>query len=308
MQPRDSEDLEALVRVKKLDAAMLGRPQADALQEHPGAGRNGRRSGFVFGMRFFTPQFPYNDVRFRRAVSIALDRRAMIDRFFDGSGGDESVGELADDALVPPQQELVTLPGYRTGAAGRGQDIAEARALLAAFASQSTVPADNALFVIDEAEAAVGIGSLMRDQLKATLDLNVSVYAISIQEFVKRLFRGRRRGRLARTPGTSTSTTGSTPTSTARGRRTAWRSETRTLTPVSAQRTAFDASARQALGYEIQRKLMGLDVAVNFVSERVSVLSWPYVHNFPVDVTDGYQHRFADTSIDVTHPSFRGRP
>jgi hypothetical protein len=53
--------------------------------------------------------------------------------------------------------------------------------------------------------------------------------------------------------------------------------------------------------------LLNLNVGVNFVSERVVALAHPYVRNFPLDVSDGYQHRFADCWIDQNDPSFRGR-
>jgi hypothetical protein len=46
---------------------------------------------------------------------------------------------------------------------------------------------------------------------------------------------------------------------------------------------------------------------VNLFSERVVALSWPYVKGFPLDTADGYQHRFADSWIDTSDETFRGR-
>lgn len=310
VQPRGAQDLEAQVRVKKLDAAMLGRRQADALRSSiPELVETTSGAATFFGMRFFTPQVPYNDQRFRRAVSIALDRRAMIERFFDGSGEMSPWISWPMTQWTLPQSELVTLPGYREGSGGREQDVAEARALLAAFASGGTVPADNALFVIDEAEAAVGIGSMMRDQLKAALDLNVTVYPITISEFVSRLFQGE-------APWAAGPDTGSIdlddwlyPYFHSGGVKNSMAVRDAELDAlIDSQRTAFEPEARRAIGHDVQRRLMSFDAAVNFVSERVVVLRWPYVNAFPVDATDGYQHRFADTTIDTTHVSFRGRP
>ncbi|MGE0570014.1 MAG: ABC transporter substrate-binding protein [Dehalococcoidia bacterium] len=310
VQPRDSQDLEAQVRVKKLDAAMLGRRQADALRTSiPELVETTGGASAFFGMRFFTPQVPYNDPRFRRAVSIALDRQAMIDRFFDGSGQMSPWVSWPMSGWTLPQSELTTLPGYRAGAGGREQDVAEARALMAAFASQGTVPADNALFVINEAEAAVGIGSLMRDQLKAALDLNVTVYPITISELVSRLFQGE-------APWAAGPDTGSIdlddwlyPYFHSSGLKNSMAVRDPELDAlIESQRTTFETEARRAIGHDVQRRLMGLDAAVNFVSERLVVLTWPYVQSFPIDASDGYQHRFAETSIDATHASFRGRP
>ncbi|MCA9829610.1 MAG: ABC transporter substrate-binding protein [Dehalococcoidia bacterium] len=310
VQPRDSQDLEAQVRVKKLDAALLGRPQADALRASiPELVETTAGSASFFGMRFFTPQVPYNDPRFRRAVSIALDRRGMIDQFFAGSGEMSPWVSWPMTRWTLPQSELMSLAGYRAGPGGREQDVAEARALLAAFASDSTVPADNALFVIDEAEAAVGMGSLMRDQLKAVLDLNVTVYPITISELVTRLFQGE-------APWAAGPDTGSIdlddwlfPYFHSSGVKNSMAVRDAELDAlIESQRIAFDADARRAIGHDVQRRLMAMDAAVNFVSERVVALSWPYVNGFPIDTSDGYQQRFADASIDVTHVSFRGRP
>jgi len=53
--------------------------------------------------------------------------------------------------------------------------------------------------------------------------------------------------------------------------------------------------------------LLALNAGVNLFSERVVALSWPYVKGFPLDTADGYQHRFADTWIDTSDATFRGR-
>ena len=76
---------------------------------------------------------------------------------------------------------------------------------------------------------------------------------------------------------------------------------------IESQRTELDETKRQAIGYEVQRKLLTINAAANFVSERLVALSWPYVKGFPLDASDGYQHRFADAWIDRTEPSFHGR-
>jgi hypothetical protein len=69
----------------------------------------------------------------------------------------------------------------------------------------------------------------------------------------------------------------------------------------------FDAEQRRATGFEIQKRLIEQAAAVNFVSERLVALTWPYVEDFPLDASDGYQHRFAAARIDTAHELFRGR-
>ncbi|MBK7329887.1 MAG: hypothetical protein IPI85_12620 [Dehalococcoidia bacterium] len=76
---------------------------------------------------------------------------------------------------------------------------------------------------------------------------------------------------------------------------------------IDAQRVELDKNARREIGYNIQRRLLALNVGVNLVSERVVSLAWPYVKGFPLDTADGYQHRFADCWIDQADPTFRGR-
>lgn len=310
IQPANNVEAEAYLRVKKLDAAVIGRPSADRLHASiPELVERTQGTSTFFGMRFFTPQFPYNDPRFRKAVSIVLDRRAMIERFFAGSGAANGWVSWPVTSWALPESELATIAGHRPGNDGRLQDVAEATSLLAAFASERSLPTDNALFVIDEAEAAVGLGSFIRDQLKAALNLNVTVYPISIGEFVSRLFQGE-------APWTAGPDTGTVDLDdwlypyfhSAGSKNTMAVRDTSVDALIEAQRSQFDAAERRATGHAIQRLVLDQAAAVNFVSERLVALAWPYVQDFPLDTADGYQHRFANTRLDTRHPSFRGRP
>ena len=307
LQPANADEMIGKLRVKSLDAAIVGRPAAEKLRDSiPELVEQTMGTATFFGMRFFTPQAPYNDPRFRKAVSVALDRRAMIDRFFAGSGAANSWISWPMTQWALPESALATFAGHRPGEAGRAQDIAEANALLSAMGT--AVPTDNPLFVIDEAEAAVGIGSLMRDQLRSTIGLNVIVYPIGIQEFVQRLFTGN-------APWAAGPDTGSVdlddwvyPYFHSAGVKNTMAVRNPDMDAlIASQRTMFDPGQRQAAGYEIQRQLLEQAAAVNFVSEELVALSWPYVKDFPLDANDGYQHRFADTRIDTGDPSIRGR-
>ena len=73
------------------------------------------------------------------------------------------------------------------------------------------------------------------------------------------------------------------------------------------QRAEFDPDARQSIGWELQRQLLSLNPGVNFVSERIVSLRWPYVRDFALDVTDGYQARFAQTWVDTEDKTYRSR-
>ena len=88
LQQETSAGVEAKFRTKELDAAIVGRQLADRLRQRiPQLTETTMGHSQFFGMRFSLVNDPYNDLRFRSAVTIALDRRAMIDKFYGGSGG-----------------------------------------------------------------------------------------------------------------------------------------------------------------------------------------------------------------------------
>lgn len=309
LQPKDNAEVEAGLRTKKLDVAFVGRPQADKLKKAiPALQESTIGRSLFFGMRFFLPQFPYNDVRFRSAVSIALDRRDMLQQFFAGSGEVNPWVSWPITRWSLPQAELATTAGYRPGANGRAQDITEARALLAAFSSSQKVPDELPLFVLNDAETNLRMGSVMRDQLQQSLGLNVRVYPVPISELISRLLSGQAPWAAGPDNGWvdlddwvfpyfhSTGTKNSFPVRDA---------ELDKL--IESQRSELNEAQRREIGFDIQRKLMALNAGVNFVSERVVALGWSYVKDFPLDAADGYQQRLAGCWIDQSDPNYRGR-
>jgi peptide/nickel transport system substrate-binding protein len=309
IQPKDTTEVEAKLRTKKLDVAFVGRPQADKLKSKVESLQEQTVGhSLFFGMRFFLPTAPFNDVRFRTAVSVALDRRDMLQQFFAGSG---EVNPWISWPIAPwtlPQTELTNVPGYRPGTGGRAQDITEAKALLAAYTSEKKLPETLNLFVLDDAERALKMGSVMREQLKQALDLNVTVYPVTQAQLGAGLLDGSYSWAAAPDNGWVDLDDWVYPYFHSSG--------TKNTFPVrdpdfdkliESQRTELDQAKRREIGFQIQRKLLVLNPAVNFVSERLVALSWPYVRDFPLDASDGYQHRFADCWIDRSHADFRGR-
>ena len=310
VQPKDTDELEAGLRTKKLDAVFVGRPQAEKLKRAvPQLQETTVGHSLFYGMRFFEPQFPYNDARFRNAVAAAVDRREMIQKWFAGSGDLNPWVSWPMTRWTLPQSELTNVAGYRAGASGREQDIAEARALLAAFKSEKKLPeTDLALFVPDDAEANLGLGSLIRQQLKATLDLSIAIYPVPIGELVGRMLSGNAPWVAGPDNGWIDLDDWVYPYFHSSGTKNSFALRSSDLDGlIDAQRKELDEPRRRAIGYDIQRKLLALNLGVNFVSERVVALAWPYVRGFPLDASDGYQHRFADAWIDRHDPSFRGR-
>lgn len=308
-QPKNTEEVEADLRTKKLDVALVGRPQADRLKERVSALQESTIGhSLFFGMRFFLPQAPYNDARFRAAVSIAVDRRDLLQQFFAGSGEVNPWISWPITRWSLPQAELANTPGYRPGANGRATDIAEAKALLAAFAAEKAVPEDLPLFVLDDAEKNLRMGSIMRDQLRESLGLKVTIYPVPIGELISRLLTGQAPWAAGPDNGWVDLDDWVFPYFHSSGTKNSFPIRDADLDKlIEGQRSELDEARRREIGFEIQRKLLALNAGVNFVSERVVALGWSYVRDFPLDAADGYQHRFADCWIDRSDPNFRGR-
>jgi ABC-type transport system substrate-binding protein len=309
LQPRDADEVEAGLRTKRLDVAFVGRPAADRLRQViPQLVEIPAGLSSYLGMRFFLPQYPYSDPRFRAAVTYALDRNEMIRRFFAESGEPNAwiSWPMKRWALTP--QELSGLPGYRPGSGGRQQDISEARALLAAVRDERGIPEALSLIVVDDVERTLGVGSLIQQQLARNLGLEVGVFPMSLGEITARLL-------AQQAPWVAGPDTGWIdlddwvyPYFHSSGVKNTFALRDEALDGMLAsQRADFDHESRRRMGYAIQRRLLELNAGVNFVSERVIALAWPYVRQFPLDAGDGYQGRMAQTWLDRSDASFRGR-
>jgi len=310
VQPASTATVEGALRTREVDAATVGRVLADKLKKAiPQLTETTMGHSQFFGMRFSLGNDPFNDLRFRSAVTIALDRRAMIDKFFGGSGGVNPwvSWPMTDWAL--PETELTTSPGYRPGAGGRGEDLREARALLDAFRSEKKLKDDLPLFVLQETEAALEFGATIKAQLAESLGLEqVRVVPLPLAELARLLLTGEAPWAAAPDNGWIDLDDWVYPYFHANGTKNSFPLRDAEMTAmIDAQRVELDKNARREIGYNIQRRLLALNVGVNLVSERVVSLAWPYVKGFPLDTADGYQHRFADCWIDQADPTFRGR-
>jgi peptide/nickel transport system substrate-binding protein len=309
VQPRDAATVEAGLRTKQLDVAFVGRPTADRLKEViPSLTERSLGSSLFYGMRFRTTQFPFTDVRFRRALSLAINQRAMVEEFFAGSGDINPWISWPVKQWALPQSDLASIPGYRPGDGGRAADVADAKALLAAFAGENTVPAELPLFVLDEAETSLGMGSLMARQIQEALGIKVSVYPMPIGTLITRLINGESPWAAAPDTGWIDLDDWVYPYFHSLGTKNTFPLRDPDMDAlIDAQRVELDGEARRQIGFDIQKKLLELNVGVNFVSERVIALARSYVRNFPLDISDGYQHQFADCWLDAGDEDFRGR-
>jgi ABC-type transport system substrate-binding protein len=232
----------------------------------------------------------------------------MLQQFFAGSGEVNPWVSWPIKRWTLPQSELVTLAGYRPGSAGRAQDITDAKALLAAYVAEKPLPPTLNLYVLDDAERAIKMGSVMRDQLKQTLNLDVNVSLVNQTQMGTGLLDGSYAWAAAPDNGWVDLDDWVYPYFHSSGTKNTFPLRDADLDKViESQRIELDANKRRDIGYDIQRKLLVLNPAVNFVSETLVSLAWPYVRDFPLDASDGYQHRFADCWIDKSQPDFKGR-
>lgn len=310
VQPRTTAEVESGLRTRALDVALVSRTLADHLKQAlPQLVEYTVGHSLFFSVRYSLVNHPYNDQRFRNAITWALDRREMVRKFFDGSGGLSPWVSWPVTRWTLPESELTVVPGYRPGDGGREADLRDARAALEAFRSEKTLPEGPLpLFVVDATEAAIGLGSVIRDQLKAALDLEIRVVPMPLAQLVGLLLS-------AEAPFAAGPDTGWIdlddwvyPYFHSAGTRNSFPLRDPDLDAlIEKQRFELDEPARREIGFEIQRRILALNPGANLVSERVVALAWPYVKGYPLDTTDGYQDRFADCWIDASDPTFRGR-
>ncbi|OAI44092.1 hypothetical protein AYO38_02365 [bacterium SCGC AG-212-C10] len=308
-QPRDTGEVEAGLRTKKYDAAFVGRTAADSLLKSiPQLQEQTFGQARFFGMRYYIPIPPYNDLRLRAALVLALDRRAMLQRFFQGSGEVNAWVSWPNTRWAMPQSELSTIPGYRIDPAGREADLKEARSLVAAYLSDKELPGQLPLYVPEDTENSLGMGSLIRDQVKQATDLNIQVFPVTIDAIIARLLEGKAPWVCGPDDGWVDLDDWVFPYFHSEGPKNSFPLRDAQIdSAILSQRAELNENQRKEIGLSIQRRLIQLHAGVNLVSERVVSLAWPYVKDFPLDIKDGYQHRFAQTWLDPSDPSFRGR-
>lgn len=310
VEPPDSATVEAMLRVRDLDVAFLGAPQAEGLRQNiPELRSQEIGNALFFGMRFTAPVPPFDDVRLRSAISMAIDRREMVDFFFQGAGEPNAWVSWPVKKWALSPAELSEFPGYRLGSGGRDKDIADARALIENMRSDGIdVPSKLTLHCEQTSEEQLSLGSLIARHLLAALDISVDLEALPIDELVDRHFAGEAPWIAGPDTGWLDLDDWVYPYFHSTGLQNSFALRSNRLDGlIEDQRSEFETEARRGLGRDIQRELLAVNVGVNLVSERVVALSWPYVRDFPLDIMDGYQHRFAKTWIDTADPTYRAK-
>ena len=110
------------------------------------------RGGFLYWL--FPNRAPYNDVRVRKAFSLAFDRQQWDTLMNEGMGNPFILDMNTDSAFEVPPTEVSTWPGYRQP---KGTDIADAKSLLQTAGFTQQLITVTVQMYSDQAVAAAGI-------------------------------------------------------------------------------------------------------------------------------------------------------
>ncbi len=304
--PRSVDELEADFRTREVDAADTGFLQARELKERLPDLREARSAQARFyGMRFLSVVPPFDDPRVRRALTIAINRRELLERFFHGRGTLNPWISAAVQRWSLPQEEMQRQAGYLPGSGGRELDIRDAQTSLAAYREEHELTEPLELLVTANLEETLGMGGVIARQIGAALQLDVQVTAVGINELARRLREGEAPWALGVDRGWIELDDWLYPYfhSGGGGNTFVLRDEEMDA-QIEEQRAEMATERRQELAYQLQRRLLQLNVAANFVSQDSLTLFMPYVQLFPVDAGEAHQDRFANTWIDRTHPTY----
>ncbi len=267
--------------------------------------------------RIFAGGPPFNDPRARKAIHWVLDRHIMGQQLFGNRWRVNGPVAWPMVMWALPQDELLSRPGYRTGAE-REQDIAEAKKLW----DEATGGSVKSIKVV-----VAGIPAYIPDTLLPSIDrmlqetlgvkLDAEVDPAGYTRLGECLLANSIGG-----PGGCIFTLGYDngwvdlddwlyPYYHSQGTKNSFGfSDPELDRLLEQQREEFDNEKRREIGFEIQRRLLDdFVLRLDYISAWGESLRWPYFKNPPPPRTwFGYNHSFANTWLDKDDPSWSGRP
>jgi ABC-type transport system substrate-binding protein len=315
---RDAFESRAVDATELLDPEVFGQARstnlADIAVEETDAGG-------VLASRLLVDRPPFNDARIRRALHVAVDRRALTALLYPAlSAGEPSArlsGPIAPGATrwALSEDELTRRPGY---ADDRASAISEARQLWSAGTGDAPISEIGVVFsgaprtLPDIAVAAV--------QRQLQESLGVSVVPQVDPSGGALIAAGLRLNREGASEGTIACTfafedggvdlddwvysqfRGGEPGNT-------YRLQDATLDAMlDAQRAEFDAEARRELGVDIQEYLLAnVNARLEYLAPVRRRLAWGYVRNYRLPMWYGSDFDLADTWLDTSHAAWVGR-
>lgn len=300
--------LEATFRRKQMDAALQ--------VSNPGWVRKVREEfpelltrdvGFAawLNSRFVVDRPPFNDLRVRKAIHLAADRRQIIDALFQGSARMQGPISPVLSRWALPEEELLSMPGYRADPALREQDIREARQMY----EQAGSPPIHMTFA-DQPDYVPSYAEQFRRQLESALGGKVTT---EIRGYIQ-ISEGTARGDMAMTwqydNGWIDPDEWLYAFFHSRGTKNSFRYGDAQLDALlEAQRREFDEERREQRVREIQRHLLKNVLArVDYVTPINLWVAWPYYRNFVPSPFFGESFKLSQAWIDRDNPAYEGRP
>lgn len=280
-------------------------------------------AGGILSSRFLLDRAPFKDDRARRAVHLAVDRRALAAIMFppmDGRPSARLSGAVAPvaSAWAMAEEDLLARPGYRSEDELRQGDVRDAKALWqAAFGD---APPELKIFFsgVPRTIPERAVGLIVR-QLSETLGVSASTvvdesgYAV-VASALGRNIDGATEGVVQFTFGFEDGGVdlddwlygqfhSGQPMNT-------YRLQDSTLdTMLERTRGEFDAEARREQGIDIQDYLIGkVNARLDYCAPVARRLAWGYVRNPHHAIWYGSDYRIADTWLDASHPAWGRRP
>ena len=267
---------------------------------------------------------PFNDVRVRKAINYAQDRKALGEQGYPAAAGHPRVllsGPICWPILrwTIPQDKLATYPGYRYGPGQRDEDIAEARKLFEAAGGRDGVGPIRILFTSIPAWIPEKILPQVVRQLEQNLGAKVetNIDRTGYTEIISCLSRA-----MAGAPAEGCAFTWSFDNGftdlddwlyqyyhTTGGLNAFIMSDELLDQWLEQQRAEFEYEKRREIGFQIQHRLMtDIVPGARYFNDIGRTLRWPYVKNARNWPWFGVANWYANVWLDSTHPDFQGRP
>jgi oligopeptide transport system substrate-binding protein len=148
------------------------------------ARREGKRSDVLYGnnlgtyfYRFNCAKKPLDDVRIRRALALAIDRKAIIERAARG-------GQPPATTLVPPGMKGYTSPP------GLVEDVGEARRLLAEAGYPDGAGFPELAILVNKSGDHVPMAEMVQDEWHERLGINVRIDQVEWKVFLNMIQKG----------------------------------------------------------------------------------------------------------------------
>lgn len=288
---------------------------ADIALDETGAG------GFL-ASRFLLDRKPFNDDRVRRAIHLAIDRAALIDLLYppmDGRASAQLSGPIAPVmnrwSLAP--DDLARRPGYRSDAAGRAEDIREAKQLWAAAVGTGFVDLRITFAGVPKAIPDRAIEAITR-QLAEVLSAKVTAQTdptghVLLAAALVRNVEGATDGvaplTFAIEDGGIDLDDWLYPSFRSGQPMNSYRLQDPQLDALlDRSRAEFDADARRRIGLDVQEYLLAkANARLEFCAPIERRLRWGYVRNAALPVWYGHDASLADVWLDTAHPAWRPR-